>query len=85
MNSEQSQQYIIKYYTLAEIDKMAQQLKATVVFKKEHTKVFNKKTQEFKDDYPLDKYLIKNSHKIILYTQVKGNLYAILVEKSLLD
>ena len=52
-----------------------------VVYKREHTKVFNKKLGCYVDDYPLDKYLIKNSRKIIYYTQVKENLYAIIEEK----
>ena len=51
-----------------------------VVYKKYHTKVFNKKLGCYVDDYPLDKYLIKNSRKIIFYTQVKENLYAIIEE-----
>ena len=84
MNSDQSQTYIVKFYTPVEVERMAQKLKAKVVYKKEHTKVFNKKLGEYVEDYPLDKYLIKNSHKIILYTQVKENLYAIIEEKCLL-
>ena len=54
-----------------------------VVYKKGHTKVFNKKLGCYVDDYPLDKYLIKNSGKIIYYTQVKENLYAIIEEPTL--
>lgn len=54
--------------------------KVKVVYKKEHTKVFNKKLGCYVDDYPLDKYLIKNSRKIIYYEQVKENLYAIIEE-----
>lgn len=54
--------------------------KVRVVYKKEHTKVFNKKLGCYVDDYPLDKYLIKNSRKIIYYEQVKENLYAIIEE-----
>ena len=54
-----------------------------VVYKREHTKVFNKKLGCYVDDYPLDKYLIKNSAKIIYYTQVKENLYAIIEEPTL--
>ena len=80
MNSNQSQPYIKGYYTVAEVDKMAQKLKAKVVYKKEHTKVFNKKLGCYVDDYPLDKYLIKNYCKIILYVQVKENLYSIIEE-----
>ena len=55
-----------------------------VVYKSKHTKVFNKKLGCYVDDYPLDKYLIKNSAKIIYYTQVKENLYAIIEEKCML-
>ena len=67
------------------VEKKAEKLKAKVVYKKHHTKVFNKKLGCYVDDYPLDKYLIKNSAKIIYFTQVKENLFAIVVEKSLLD
>ena len=54
-----------------------------VIYKKYHTKVFNKKLGCYVDDYPLDKYLIKNSAKIIFYTQVKENLYAIVIDQEL--
>ena len=60
--------------------KMVCKAKVRTVYKKEHTKVFNKKLGCYVDDYPLDKYLIKNSRKIIYYTQVKENLYAIIEE-----
>lgn len=56
-----------------------------VVYKIEHTKVFNKKLGCYVDDYPLDSYLNKNSDKVIFYTPVKENLYAIFVEKALQD
>ena len=85
MNSEQKPKYIKRYYTEVEAERMAQKLNAKVVYKKEHTKVFNKKLGEYVDDYPLDKYLIKNSAKIIEYVQVKENLYAIIVEKGICD
>ena len=77
--------YKIGYYTPVEVERMAQKLKAKVVYKKEHTKVFNKKSGEYVDDYPLAKYVIKNSCKIILFTPVKENLYAIIEEKCFLD
>ena len=91
MNSEQKPKYIKKYYTEVEVERMAQKLNAKVVYKKEHTKVFkpkrscssNKKLGEYVDDYPLDKYLIKNSAKIICYMQVNKNLYAIIKEKGI--
>ena len=53
-----------------------------VVYKSEHTKVFNK-LGCYVDDYPLNNYLNKNSDKVIFYTPVKENLYAIFVEKAL--
>ena len=56
-----------------------------VVYKREYTKIFNEKLGCFVDDYPLNNYLIKNSDKIIFYTPVKENLYAIFVEKALQD
>ena len=64
-----------------------------VVYKREYTKIFkpkglcssNKKLGCYVDDYPLDSYLNKNSDKIIFYTPVKENLYAIFVEKALQD
>ena len=85
MNSEQSFKYHISFPSLTAVEKSAEKLNAKVVCKKVHTKVFNKKLGCYVDDYPLDKYLIKNYHKIIYYTQIKENLYAIVVEKSLLD
>ena len=54
-----------------------------VVYKREYTKVFNKKLGCCVDDYPLNKYLIKNFDKIIFFTPVKENLYAIFVEKEI--
>ena len=54
-----------------------------VVYKREYTKVFNKKLGCCVVDYPLNKYLIKNSDKIIFFTPVKENLYAIFVEKEI--
>ena len=51
-----------------------------VVYKREHTKVFNKKLGCYVDEYPLNNYLIKNSRKIIFYTPVKENLFAIIEE-----
>ena len=77
--------YTKGYYTEVEAERMAQKLNAKVVYKKDHTKVFNKKLGDYVDDYPLAKYLIKNSAKIILYVQVKENLYAIIVEKGIRD
>ena len=56
-----------------------------VVYKREYTKIFNEKLGCFVDDYPLNNYLNKNSDKIIFYTPVKENLYAIFVEKTLQD
>ena len=56
-----------------------------VVYKSEHTKIFNNKLGCFVDVYPLDSYLNKNSDKVIFYIPVKENLYAIFVEKEILD
>ena len=66
----------------SENNKMIHKIKAKAVYKKGHTKVFNKKLGCYVDDYPLDRYLIKNSAKIIYYTQVKENLYAIIEEED---
>ena len=77
--------FVQSFPSLTEVEISAEKLKAKVVYKKQHTKVFDKKLGDYVDDYPLDKYLIKNSAKIIYYTQVKENLFAIIVEKSLLD
>ena len=68
------------YLTISKNGKIIEKTKVKIVYKKEHTKVFNKKLGCYVDDYPLDKYLIKNSRKIIYYTQVKENLYAIIEE-----
>ena len=68
------------YLTISKNGKIIEKTKVKIVYKKEHTKVFNKKLGCYVDDYPLDKYLIKNSRKIIFYTQVKENLYAIIEE-----
>lgn len=77
-------QLVIKLIMNSAYGKMIQKpITTTTEFKKEHTKVFNKKTQEYVDDYPLDKYLIKNSAKIVSYTQVNKNLYAIKVGKQI--
>ena len=85
MNSDQRHTYHLSFPSITEVEIEAEKLKAKVVYKKYHTKVFNKKLGCYVDDYPLDKYLIKNSRKIIYYTQVKENLFAIIVEKTFLD
>ena len=85
MNTEQRFADPRGFPSLTAVEIEAEKLKAKVVYKKYHTKVFNKKLGCYVDDYPLDKYLIKNSAKIIYYTQVKENLFAIIVEKTLLD
>ena len=56
-----------------------------LVFKKYQSKKFDKKTKKYVDDYPLNKFLIKNSSKIIKYTQVNKNLYAIKVGQQIDD
>ena len=84
MNTDQRVQYPRRFFSPVVVEKDAEKLKAKVIYKKEHTKVFNKKLGVYVDDYPLDKYLIKNSRKIIYYTPVKENLYAIIEEKCML-
>lgn len=82
-----------QYLIVKENDKITDIIKIRVVYKKEHTKVFrpkgscssNKKLGCYVDDYPLDKYLIKNSGKIIYYEQVKENLYSIIEEDTNLN
>ena len=77
-------QLVIKLIMNSAYGKMIQKpITTTTEFKKEHSKVFNKKLGEYVDDYPLDKYLIKNSAKIVSYTQVNKNLYAIKVGKQI--
>ena len=94
MNSNQSHMVIVngKPYPIA-YGKMRPKPGTTIVYKKYHTKVFkpkglcssNKKLGCYVDDYPLDKYIIKNSAKVIYYIQVDENLYAIRVQKALKD
>ena len=84
MNSVKNIVGVPKSYTVG-YSKMRPMPGTKIVYKKGHTKVFNKKLGCYVDDYPLDKYLIKNSAKIICYVQVDENLYAIRVEKTLLD
>lgn len=77
-------QLVIKLIMNSAYGKMIQKpITTTTEFKKEHVKIFDKKTQEFKDDYPLAKYLIKNSAKVISYIQVNKNLYAIKVGQQI--
>ena len=84
MNTDQNNAGVSKSYTVG-YGKMRPMPGTKIVYKKGHTKVFNKKLGCYVDDYPLDKYLIKNSAKIICYIQVKENLYAIRVEKGILE
>lgn len=77
-------QLVIKLIMNSAYGKMIQKpITTTTEFKREHSKVFNKKLGEYVDDYPLAKYLIKNSAKIVSYTQVNKNLYAIKVGKQI--
>ena len=77
-------QLVIKLIMNSAYGKMIQKpITTTTEFKRQHTKIFNKKTQEYEDDYPLDKYLIKNSAKIVCYTQINKNLYAVKVGKQI--
>lgn len=77
-------QLVIKLIMNSAYGKMIQKpITTTTEFKREHAKIFNKKLGEYVDDYPLDKYLIKNSAKIVSYIQVNKNLYAIKVGQSI--
>ena len=77
-------QLVIKLIMNSAYGKMIQKpITTTTEFKRYHTKIFNKKLNDYVDDYPLDKYLIKNSSKIISYIQVNKNLYAIKVGQQI--
>ena len=77
-------QLVIKLIMNSAYGKMIQKpITTTTEFKRKHTKIFNKKLNDYVDDYPLDKYLIKNSAKIISYIQVNKNLYAIKVGQQI--
>ena len=77
-------QLVIKLIMNSAYGKMIQKpITTTTEFKRKHTKIFNKKLNDYVDDYPLDKYLIKNSSKIISYIQVNENLYAIKVGQQI--
>lgn len=77
-------QLVIKLIMNSAYGKMIQKpITTTTEFKRKHTKIFNKKLGDYVDDYPLDKYLIKNSAKIISYIQVNENLYAIKVGQQI--
>ena len=77
-------QLVIKLIMNSAYGKMIQKpITTTTEFKRHHTKIFNKKLNDYVDDYPLDKYLIKNSAKVISYIQVNKNLYAIKVGQQI--
>lgn len=77
-------QLVIKLIMNSAYGKMIQKpITSTTEFKRHHTKIWNKKLGDYVDDYPLDKYLIKNSAKVISYTQVNENLYAIKVGQQI--
>ena len=77
-------QLVIKLIMNSAYGKMIQKpITTSTEFKRKHTKIFNKKLNDYVDDYPLDKYLIKNSAKVISYIQVNKNLYAIKVGQSI--
>ena len=84
METDQRPKVLIngKLYPVA-YGKMRPKPGTKIVHKKGHTKVFNKKLGCYVDDYPLDRYLIKNSYKVICYIQEDENLYAIRVQESL--
>ena len=77
-------QLVIKLIMNSAYGKMIQKpITTTTEFKRYHTKIWNKKLNDYVDDYPLNKYLIKNSAKIISFTQVNKNLYAIKVGQQI--
>ena len=77
-------QLVIKLIMNSAYGKMIQKpITTTTEFKRHHTKIFNKKLNDYVDDYPLDKYLIKNSAKVISYIQVNKNLSAIKVGQQI--
>ena len=77
-------QLVIKLIMNSAYGKMIQKpITTTTEFKRHHTKIFNKKINDYVDDYPLAKYLIKNSAKVICYTQVNKNLSAIKVGQQI--
>ena len=77
-------QLVIKLIMNSAYGKMIQKpITTTTEFKRKHAKIFVKKLNDYIDDYPLDKYLIKNSAKIISYIQVNENLYAIKVGQQI--
>ena len=77
-------QLVIKLIMNSAYGKMIQKpITTSTEFKRKHTKIFDKKLNDYVDDYPLDKYLIKNSAKIISYIQVNKNLYAIKVGQQI--
>lgn len=77
-------QLVIKLIMNSAYGKMIQKpITTTTEFKRHHTKIWNKKLNDYVDDYPLDKYLIKNSANIISYIQVNKNLSAIKVGQQI--
>ena len=77
-------QLVIKLIMNSAYGKMIQKpITTTTEFKRHHTKIWNKKLNDYVDDYPLAKYLIKNSAKVICYTQVNKNLSAIKVGQQI--
>ena len=77
-------QLVIKLIMNSAYGKMIQKpITTTTEFKRHHTKIFNKKLNDYVDDYPLAKYLIKNSANVICYTQVNKNLSAIKVGQQI--
>ena len=79
-------QLVIKLIMNSAYGKMIQKpITTDTVFKKYLSKKFDKKTKQYKDDYPLNKYLIKNSAKVVKYLQVNKNLYLIKVGKQIDD
>ena len=77
-------QLIIKLIMNSAYGKMIQKpITTQKLFKKYQTKIKDKKTNEMVQEYPLNKYLIKNSAKVINYWQINKNLYKIKVGKQI--
>ena len=77
-------QLIIKLIMNSAYGKMIQKpITTQKLFKKYQTMKKDKKTNEMVQEYPLNKYLIKNSAKVINYWQINNNLYKIKVGKQI--
>ena len=77
-------QLVIKLIMNSAYGKMIQKpITTEKIFKKYQENKYNPKTKETITNYPLNKFLIKNSAKVINYIQVNKNLYKIKVGKQI--